>query len=143
MLNDKLNSILNIIKEISNSKKMLFDSLSELDFEDRENQLKRIYNIIIQNNELINKLIKQSENIGDIKLKKGISPENAFIDMIITEIKENPTKKVFFLNEFLNKFQEISENDKKVLLNTLKNTSVSELKEKMLSLVKIFKLKIN
>jgi len=61
----------------------------------------------------------------------------------VLNIQNNPSKKIIFLREFLNKMEGISENDKDVLLQSLNDEKIEleELKEKMLSLANIFNLK--
>ena len=60
-------------------------------------------------------------------------------DNFISKIQEKPTKKIIYLREFLENFPSISNNDKDIIINSLKDEkNKDKLREKMSSLVSIF-----
>ncbi|MFX1257453.1 MAG: hypothetical protein ACFFAN_06325, partial [Promethearchaeota archaeon] len=115
--------------------------LSNLKLLSRNNILKEIAFDIIKNNDIFREL--QINNKGTYKgkkVKEHTSISN-YIEEIISKIQDNPTKKVFYLKEFLNNFDDsqISKNDKNVLLQSLKAKDIEELNREMLNLLKTFK----
>ena len=61
------------------------------------------------------------------------------VESFILKIQDNPTKKIIYLREFLENFPSISNTDKDVIINSLKDEkNKDKLREKMTSLVDIF-----
>ena len=139
-----LDKILSKIKGIEKKNIEFQKLISTLEIPSRNDMLKEISNDIIKNNKLFKEL--QVETTGIIVAKKEIEniPNYNLIEETALNIQNNPSKKIIFLREFLNKMKEISENDKDVLLQSLNDEKIEaeELKEKMLSLANIFNLKI-
>jgi hypothetical protein len=139
-----LEKIRSMIKGIEKKNTEFQQYLSNVKILSRNNILKEISYDIIKNNKLFQKLQVGSNGTYVIKQEiKKISNYN-FIEEIISKIQNNPTKKIIFLREFLNKIEGISENDKDVILQSLSNEKIEteELKEKILALANIFKLNI-
>ncbi|MHA1527273.1 MAG: hypothetical protein ACTSQD_09585 [Promethearchaeota archaeon] len=139
-----LDKILSKIKGIEKKNIEFQKLISTLEIPSRNNMLKEISNDIIRNNKLFKEL--QVETTGIIVAKKEIENISNYnlIEETVLNIQNNPSKKIIFLREFLNKMEGISENDKDVLLQSLNDEKIEleELKEKMLSLANIFNLKI-
>lgn len=139
-----LDKILSKIKGIEKKNVEFQKLISTLEIPSRNNMLKEISNDIIKNNKLFKEL--QGETTGIIVAKKEIENISNYnlIEETVLNIQNNPSKKIIFLREFLNKMEGISENDKDVLLQSLNDEKIEaeELKEKMLSLANIFNLKI-
>ena len=139
-----LDKILSKIKGIEKKNIEFQKLISTLEIPSRNNMLKEISNDIIRNNKLFKEL--QVETTGIIDAKKEIENISNYnlIEETVLNIQNNPSKKIIFLREFLNKMEGISENDKDVLLQSLNDEKIEleELKEKMLSLANIFNLKI-
>ena len=139
-----LDKILSKIKGIEKKNIEFQKLISTLKIPSRNNMLKEISNDIIRNNKLFKEL--QVETTGIIVAKKEIENISNYnlIEETVLNIQNNPSKKIIFLREFLNKMEGISENDKDVLLQSLNDEKIEieELKEKMLSLANIFNLKI-
>lgn len=139
-----LDKILSKIKGIEKKNVEFQKLISTLEIPSRNNMLKEISNDIIKNNKLFKEL--QVETTGIIVAKDEIENISHYnlIEEIILKIQNNPSKKIIFLQEFLNKMEDISENDKGVLLQSLNDEKIEieELKEKMLSLANIFNLKL-
>ncbi len=139
-----LDKILSKIKGIEKKNVEFQKLISTLEIPSRNNMLKEISNDIIKNNKLFKEL--QVETTGIIVAKDEIENISHYnlIEEAVLKIQNNPSKKIIFLQEFLNKMEGISENDKSVLLQSLNDEKIDieELKEKMLSLANIFNLKI-
>jgi hypothetical protein len=139
-----LDKILSKIKGIEKKKVEFQKLISTLEIPSRNNMLKEISNDIIKNNKLFKEL--QVEITGIIVGKEEIENISNYnlIEEIVLKIQNIPSKKIIFLREFINKMEDISENDKGVLLQSLNDEKIEieELKEKMLSLANIFNLKI-
>ena len=133
--------IFQMIEGIEEKNVQLAKYLKNLPLSSRNKMLKEIVRDVVSNNELINQLgipietMYTEETIGESLVVN-------VVDDIVVNIQNNETKKVIYLREFLSMFQEISENDKSVILQSLKDEKVENLKEKMLSLVSMFNLKI-
>ncbi len=139
-----LDKILSMIKGIEKKNIEFQKLISTIEIPSRNNILKEISNDIIKNNKLFKEL--QVEITGIIVAKEEIENISNYnlIEEIVLKIQNNPSKKIIFLREFINKMEDISENDKGVLLQSLNDEKIDieELKEKMLSLANIFNLKI-
>ncbi len=140
----KLDNILSIIKGIEKKYSEFQRYLSKVKMLSRNKMLKEISYDIIKNNKLFQELRIEGKDIsGSIEGVENLSNHN-FIEELILKIQNNPTKKIIFLREFLNKMEEISDNDRIVVLQSLNDEklNIKELKEKLVSLTNIFKLKI-
>jgi len=139
-----LDKILSMIKGIEKKSLEFQKLISTIEISSRNNMLKEISNDIIKNNKLFKEL--QVEITGIIVAKEEIENISNYnlIEEIVLKIQNIPSKKIIFLREFINKMEDISENDKGVLLQSLNDEKIEieELKEKMLSLANIFNLKI-
>lgn len=139
-----LNKILSMIKGIEKKSLEFQKLISTIEIPSRNNMLKEISNDIIKNNKLFKEL--QVEITGIVVAKEEIENISNYnlIEEIVLKIQNTPSKKIIFLQEFLNKMEGISENDKSVLLQSLNDEKIEieELKDKILSLANIFNLKI-
>ena len=133
--------IFQMIEGIEEKNSQLAKYLKNLSFSSRNKMLKEIVRDVVSNNELIKQLGVPIETMYSMETLSESLIENVVTDIFVN-IKNNATKKVIYLREFLNMFQEISENDKSVILQSLKDEKVENLKEKMLSLVSMFNLRI-
>ena len=139
-----LEKIRSMIKGIEKKNTEFQQYLSNVKILSRNNILKEISYDIIKNNKLFQKLQVGSNGVYVTKEEIKKTSNYNFIEEIISKIQNNPTKKIIFLREFLNKIEGISENDKDVILQSLSNEKIEteELKEKILTLANIFKLNI-
>ncbi|TXT62860.1 MAG: hypothetical protein BAJALOKI3v1_480003 [Promethearchaeota archaeon] len=141
MENDEdLMEVMSIIEEIERKYVDLEQSLSNLPIASRDAILEEIYKDIILNNPVIKNFGTSKDQIciegGDTKAKKL----DNFIQSTIDNIKANRIKKVFYLRKFLDGFVDISESDKNVVIKSLKNTDIVQLRERLESLTRIFKI---
>ena len=115
--------------------------LSNLPISSRIELLQKITLDIINRNSIIKEHGFPKENICDpASSNQENSPINVLIDNLISNIQENPSKKVLYLRLFLNRFQDISDQDKNVVIQSIKDEDPKGLKEKILSILKVFKL---
>ncbi|MFX1377998.1 MAG: hypothetical protein ACFFA4_02805 [Promethearchaeota archaeon] len=135
--------ILEIIKDIENKNSEMKEYLSSLKILSRNDMLKEITRDILNHNSLIQELLG-----GDTQIISNGNREKTSIDYIIEDyfnkVQEYPNKKVIFLREFLELFQDrIEEKDKNVILNSLQDEDNNDkLKERMILLANTFELEL-
>ena len=136
--------ILDMIEEMEEKNSQIEKYISSLSILSRKDILKEISQDIINNNPLLQEIIGIKGKIISGDNQEKINSDDDIIDNILGKIQENPHKKVFFLNEYLDLFQDqISEKDKEVILKSLRYEKNEEkLKEGMLSLANIFNLNL-
>jgi len=131
-----------MIEEIEKKNVELEDLLSKFSFFSRKKILQEITQNIIKGSPILKQMGVNQELIMPQEEYEEPMLFHAIIDNTIDEIKADPTKKLIFLKNLLNKMPDISENDKNVILQSLKDEKIEKLKEKILSLVKVFKLQL-
>jgi hypothetical protein len=143
MKNGNSEKILEIIEAIEKKKSEMEGYLSNLSLYTRNDMLKEISQDIIINNPMLQEILGTEEKII-INERQEDKSFNHLINGYIAKIQQNPYKKVIFLREFLDLFQEkVSEKDKDVILQSLKDESNTEkLRDEMISLAIIFKLSL-
>ena len=131
--------ILNMIKEIEKKNSEIEKYLSELSILSRNETLKNIMNNIIESNSILQEIEKSKGAHFHTEVNKQTSTLQNLVENFISKIQEKPTKKIIYLREFLENFPSISNNDKDVIINSLKDEkNKDKLREKMSSLVSIF-----
>ncbi|MFW9969931.1 MAG: hypothetical protein ACFFDF_06995 [Candidatus Odinarchaeota archaeon] len=135
--------ILEIIKDIENKNLEMKEYLSSLKILSRNDILKEINRDIINNTSIIKELLGTEGQIVS-KEKEDKETVEYIIDGYFNKIQNYPQKKIILIKEFLELFQDqISEKDKDVILNSLKNEKNNEnLKERMFFLANTFKLNL-
>ena len=131
---------LSLIKDIENKQSEIEDFLSNLDISTREELIKDLIIEIIRSNPLFKEL-DITKDVAKTSIKDSNSKET-LIDNLIINLQNYPSKRIVYLRLFLDRFYEISEQDKKVIIQSIKNEKNEDLKEKLLSLVDVFKVKI-
>ncbi len=142
MEREKFDDILSIIKEIEKKNSELEKYVSGLPILSRNSMLEKITQDIVKNNKLFKEMGISSNVIPMGSVKKEPLIIQNIINNTISNIQANPSKKVIYLRSFLNLFDDIYENDKNVLVQSLKDENSEKLIEKMTSLSNIFKLKM-
>ncbi|MHA1192859.1 MAG: hypothetical protein ACTSP9_11260 [Promethearchaeota archaeon] len=132
---------LSLIKGIENKQSEIETFLSNLNISSRDEIVKEVIIEIIRNNSLFKELDITQEILNESKSTESNSKETV-IDHLIFNIQNNPSKKIVYLRLFLDRFHEISDQDKNVILQSIKNEKNEDLKEKLLSLVSVFKVKL-
>jgi len=96
-------------------------------------------NNIIESNSILQEIEKSKGEHIHTEVKEQANALQNLVDNFISKIQEKPTKKIIYLREFLENFPSISNNDKDVIINSLKDEkNKDKLREKMSSLVSIF-----
>ncbi|MHA1233481.1 MAG: hypothetical protein ACTSQL_00170 [Promethearchaeota archaeon] len=132
---------LSLIEDFEQKNVEIDEILSNLPILSRIELLQEITRDIIEQNCIINEYEFAKETICDPELSnQENSSINLLIDNLISTIQKNPSKKVLYLRLFLDKFQDISDQDKNVVIQSIKDEDSEGLKEKILSILKVFKL---
>jgi len=132
---------ISLINGIENKQSEIETFLSNLNISSRDEIVKELIIEIIRNNSLFKELDITQEILNESKSTESNS-KKTIIDHLISNIQNNPSKKIVYLRLFLDKFHEISDQDKNVILQSIKNEKNEDLKEKLLSLVSVFKVKL-
>jgi len=138
---DELNFgiIKSLLRDIDKKKLDLELYIQNLSIPSRNEMMKEIIGDIILKNSFFKELGIPIEKIYD-KNKKKEGRIQDIVDELILNIKNTPNKKVIYLREFLNLFKEIYENDRNVILQSLKDEEIDNLKDKIMSLVDMFQI---
>ncbi len=135
-ISKKIKTILSQIKNISSQYDDFFESLSELDIPFRDALIENIYREILKKNDFY-----LEANEQEVKKPKKFEKEQ-YIERILSQIKKYPAKKRKYLQEFLDLSEEISNSDKKVILNSFLKLEKKELKDQMNGLMNTFKFSL-
>ncbi len=134
---------LSILKDIDEKNIKIEELLSEMSVSSRNDLLRDITRDIIEKNNLIKEHGLSNEFLYEsISTDPEVISINSLLDNLVSNIEINPSKKVIFLRLFLDRFHDISDQDKKVIIQSVKDEDNKGLKAKMLSLVNVFKLEI-
>jgi len=136
----KINEVLSMIKGIEEKNADLENVLSSLSILSRKKMLEEITQDIIKNNEIMKMMGVHQELMSKSEGQKEPELIQMIIDSTLEEIKSDPSKKIIFIKDFLDKLLDISDNDRNVMLQTLKDSDIEDIRNKFLSLTKIFKL---
>ena len=140
MEKQQIEKILSKIRIIENENVELDQIISEMEIPNRDKILEEILLDIIRSNLLFQSLDISQEILSKSKVTEPESVQTV-INNLLSSIKKMPSKKVIFLRSFLERFEEISEQDKNVILQSLKDDDYDEIKGKVFSLISAFKLK--
>ena len=96
--------------------------LSNLSIPSRSEILHEISQNIFEQNRIITEHGVPEEIVSDLKSKKKeISREELLIDNLISNIQKNPSKKVIYLRLFLDRFRDLSDQDKNVIIKSIED----------------------
>jgi len=139
MEKEKLNDTLSIIKSINEKNKEIEKNLSELPLLTRKDMLIEITNDIVKQHKILREegFSKESICVAESDEKDSML---IILDNLISNIKKSPSKKIVYLRLFLDRFPEISDQDKNVIIQSIKDEDLEELKEKMIALISVFKI---
>jgi len=132
---------LSLIEDFEQKNVEIDEILSNLPIFSRIELLQEITRDIIEQNSIIKEHGFPKENVCDPESSnQEVSSINLLIDNLISTIQKNPSRKVLYLRLFLDKFKDISDQDKNVVIQSIKDEDSKGLKEKILSILKVFKL---
>jgi hypothetical protein len=137
-----IDKILTMIKGIEKKNLQFEKYLLNLKIPSRNTLLKEITFDIIRNNNLLQQIQIDEHSLNIAEEKMGDLSITNYIDETMKKIQDEPSKKIIFLREFLNKLEGITENDLTVLLKSLKNKDSEDLRKELMNLANIFNLKI-
>ena len=141
MEREKILKALSLIEDFEQKNVDIDDILSNLPISSRIELLQEITLDIIEQNSIIKEHGFGKENIYDPESSnQEVSSIELLINNLVSTIQKNPSKKVLYLRLFLDKFQDISDQDKNVVIQSIKDEDSEGLKEKILSILKVFKL---
>ena len=140
MEKQQVDKILSQIRDIEDKSLEIDQIISEIEVPNRDKILEDILMDIIRHNALFQSLEISQEILSKNKVSEPESMQTV-IENLISNIKKTPNKKILFLRLFLERFEEISEKDKNVILQSLKDDYEEQIKEKLVSLISVFKLK--
>ncbi|MHA1241526.1 MAG: hypothetical protein ACTSQU_12175 [Promethearchaeota archaeon] len=132
---------LSLIEDFEQKSVKIDEILSNLPIPSRNELLQEITQDIIEQNHIFKEHGFAKENICDPESSnQENSSINLLLDNLVSNIQQNPSKKVLYLRLFLERFRDISDQDKNVIIQSIKDEDSEGLKEKILSILKIFKL---
>ncbi|MBY9014089.1 MAG: hypothetical protein KGD68_00210 [Candidatus Lokiarchaeota archaeon] len=132
---------LSLIEDFEQKNVEIDEILSNLPISSRIELLQEITRDIIEQNSIIKEHGFAKEKICDPESSNQESSSiNSLIDNLISNIQKSPSKKVLYLRLFLERFRDISDQDKNVVIQSIKDEDSKGLKEKILSILKVFKL---
>jgi len=134
-ISKKIKLILSKIKNINSQYSDFFTSLDELVIPSKDALIEDIYNNILLKNDFFSEFT-QISNKTIMKLEK-----DQLFERIISQIKSNPDKKTIYIQQFLDSFEDISPQDKKVMIQSFLKLDEQSLRDQMTSLMSIFKFK--
>jgi hypothetical protein len=143
MERESVNKTLSLIKDIEKVNAEIETLLSDIQIPSRSDLLKEIVLDIIEENYYI----KEHGLSKDLLCESDTNPSKldsieSILDNLIENIQKYPSKKIIYLRLFLDRFHDISEQDKNVIIQSVKDEKPEALKEKLLSLVVAFKLEL-
>ncbi|MFX1495952.1 MAG: hypothetical protein ACFFBH_00350 [Promethearchaeota archaeon] len=143
MENDKLKETLSIIKSIRQKYIEIEKNLSELTSLTRNEMLVEITTDIIKKHKILQDEGFSKEDFCETETEDANSI-SLFLDNLISDIKKSPSKKIIYLRSFLDKFpeNEINEQNKNAIIKSIQDENPEDLKEKLLSIIKVFKIEI-
>ncbi|MHA1803325.1 MAG: hypothetical protein ACTSU4_02195 [Promethearchaeota archaeon] len=132
--------LLFLIKNYNKKKEEFFQYLENHTNITRKEMLLEISKNILKNNDLLEKIgFSEKEISKELENFKHPPLSDDIINDFMEKIKKDKSKKVLYLKKFLELFQEINENDKAVLLQSLeKEEDLNKLCIKMKSLFNSF-----
>lgn len=143
MKRENLDKIISLITNTEKNNDEINRLIFDLNMPSRNELLKEVLSQIIQNNQYLNDIKSSDESTSEIE-KTFIEPDTieTLLDNLLVNIQKNPIKKVIYLKLFFDRFHEISEQDKNVIIQSVKDEPPENVKEKLSSLLKVFKLEI-
>lgn len=139
MEQEDIKKAINILKEIDEKVSQLNDGLTKIEILDRNETIRAIFLDIIKNNKYMQEIGATEDKFGKPTLSE--SPDIFLEQSIIEEIKKEPARKFQYLLEFLNNFEDISENDKNSIILSLKDKDIEDINVSLKQLLQIFKPK--
>ena len=139
---EEIDKALSLINDLDEKRKEIHSVLSEMALSSRLDLLEEITKDVLDKNVTLQEMgytkekVKASESDGESESQTIMN----IIDNLISNIKTNPSIKIIYIKLFLDRFHEISDQDKNAILQDVKDLDPEKLKEKLLPLISIFEL---
>jgi hypothetical protein len=139
---EEIDKALSLINDLDEKRKEIHSLLSEMAVSSRIDLLEEITKDVLDKNGALQEMgykqekVKASESDGESESQTIMN----IIDNLISNIKTNPSIKIIYIKLFLDRFHEISDQDKNAILQDVKDLDPEKLKEKLLPLISIFEL---
>jgi hypothetical protein len=139
---EEIDKALSLINDLDEKRKEIHSLLSEMAVSSRLDLLEEITKDVLDKNVTLQEMgytkekVKASESDGESESQTIMN----IIDNLISNIKTNPSIKIIYIKLFLDRFHEISDQDKNAILQDVKDLDPEKLKEKLLPLISIFEL---
>jgi type I restriction-modification system DNA methylase subunit len=138
-----IDKALSLLKDLSDKNLKIEEILSEMSLSSRNDLLREISRDIVEKNNLVKEHgLSNEDTCEPISSDPELLSINTLLDNLVSNIEKNPSKKVIYLRLFLDRFHDISDQDKNVIIQSVKEEDTKGLKAKMLSLINVFKLEI-
>lgn len=139
---EEINKALLLINDLDEKQKEIHNLLSEMPITSRLDLLEEITKNIFDNNEFLKEMgySKEQKKISEPEGKSEPQTINNIIDNLISNINTNPSIKIIYIKLFLDRFHEISDQDKAAILQSVKDVDPDKLKEELLPLISVFEL---
>ena len=139
---EEIDKALSLINDMDEKRKEIHSLLSEMTVSSRLDLLEEITKDVLDKDVVLQEMgytqekVKASESDGENESQTIMN----IIDNLISNIKTNPSIKIIYIKLFLDRFHEISDQDKNAILQDVKDLDPDKLKEKLLPLISIFEL---
>ncbi len=139
---EEVDKAVSLINDLNEKRKEIHSLLSEIAVSSRLDLIEEIAKDVLDKNIALQEMgykqekVKASEANGESESQTIMN----IIDNLISNIKTNPSIKIIYIKLFLDRFHEISDQDKNAILQDVKDLDPDKLKEKLLPLISIFEL---
>ena len=141
---EEISKVLSLINDFEDKSKEINNLLSRISVSSRVDLLEEIAKDILENNVPLQEMGYAQEKIKASKAEGDSEPQTIMniVDNLISNIKTNPSVKIIYIKLFLDRFHEISDQDKNAILQDVKDVEPDHLKDKLLPLLSVFELDI-
>ncbi|TFG18285.1 MAG: hypothetical protein EU531_00500 [Promethearchaeota archaeon] len=137
---EEINKTLSLLSDLEEKRKEIHNLLAEMAVSPRLDLLEEIVKDVLDNNVPLQKMGYTEEKIKTTEKESEPQTIMNIINNLISNIKTNPSIKIIYIKLFLDRFHEISDQDKAAILQDVKDVDPDKLKDKLLPLVSVFEL---
>ena len=137
---EEINKTLSLLGDLEEKRQEIYNRLAEMSVSPRLDLLEEIVKDVLDNNVPLQKMGYTQEEIKTTEKESEPQTIMNIINNLISNIKTNPSIKIIYIKLFLDRFHEISDQDKAAILQDVKDVDPDKLKDKLLPLVSVFEL---
>jgi len=137
---EEINKTLSLLSDLEEKRQEIHNRLAEMSVSPRLDLLEDIVKDVLDNNVPLQKMGYTQEEIKTTEKESEPQTIMNIINNLISNIKTNPSIKIIYIKLFLDRFHEISDQDKAAILQDVKDVDPDKLKDKLLPLVSVFEL---